>query len=209
IRIGGVSSVDPEFAGVIVIVQHRRRPMNESPWYGVQCIDSLHFFDARLVTWEYPSQSATPVIKDLVARFVPGCLTNSVALNLPVIPILTVVNQRMSTILRSITATIHGGFRIDSLGDLHVWAGPYETGPTAGTNPQPLTNNLTTLKACRRSYDASNLRTRVIVEGQRTDTLIGIPPGADAYQVGRISTVPIGASSIFTPIAPPPTTDPY
>src|SRR4030095_13166572 len=33
IRIGGVSSVDPEFAGVIVIVQHRRRPMNESPWY--------------------------------------------------------------------------------------------------------------------------------------------------------------------------------
>src|SRR4029453_12910610 len=177
IRIGGVSSVDPEFAGVIVIVQHRRRPMNESPWYDVQCIDSLHFFDARLVTWEYPSQSATPVIKDLVARFVPGCLTNSVALNLPVIPILTVVNQRMSTILRSITATIHGGFRMPPLGDLPVWAGPYKT-------RQP----------------------GAIVEGQRTDPLIGIPPGADAYQVGRISTVPIGDSSIFTPIAPPPTT---
>ena len=206
IKLGGA----PEFAGVIVVAQHRRRPMNESPWIDVQCVDSLHYLDARLVTWQYPSQSATITVNDLIRRFVPGCTTHAVAPDLPVIPILTVINQRISTILRSITATVGGGFRVDHLGDLHVWHGsPYETGAMAGTNPQPLTNTLATLKAFRRTYDASNLRTRVVVEGQRTEVLIGIPPGADGIQFGRISTIPVRDSSFFAPIAPTPSTDPF
>jgi hypothetical protein len=187
----------PEFSGEIVTVQHRRRVRNESPWIDVQCLDLQYRFDARFVTAEWQAQaSATPIVIDLVSRFTKNFTLNNIDKNLPAVPRIEAINERPSTVLRRIATLIQGGFRIDSLGDVHFWAGELETGPDAPTLPQPLTDTLPTLKSFSRRYDATQLRTRVLVEGKRSEVLLGTP----AYDTGTLGQVPVSESTFLGPL---------
>jgi len=172
---------DVVFQGYALVVQFDRREMNRSPWVSVQCQDSMWRFDARIVTYRFPTQSVTDSIAFLVRYFcnldaqAPGPLDFRVATvqpGMPSVPGFDVVNERPSTVMRKLTAGVGGGFYIAGL-DVHAWAGPLSEPGQA--NPQPLTNTLSTLKAFRLTRDATQVRRGVIVEGRRTSTLIPIP----------------------------------
>jgi hypothetical protein len=166
-----------EFRGYALVIQFTRRVRNDPPWVDVQCVDPMWRFDARLVTYRFPAQSITASIAFLVQWFVnipsqpsaANITTTFVAAGMPSLPAFDVVNQRPSTVMRTLLATVQGGFYLDGL-ELHAWAGSLtEPGSTA---PTPLTNDLDTLKAFQLTQDATQLRNWVTVEGRRTATLV-------------------------------------
>lgn len=153
----------------------------QPPWISVQCQDPMWRFDARMVTYQFPSQSVTASIQWLVDYFcndprVPTYALNFstafVAAGMPSIPAFAVVNQRPSTVMRTLTAAVGGGFYIEGL-TVHAWAGTVSE-PNQ-TDPTPLTVGLASLHSFRMTEDASQLRRRVLVEGRRTSTLIALP----------------------------------
>jgi len=180
------------FQGYALVVQFDRRVRNESPWVSVQCQDAMWHFDARIVLYRFPTQSISDSIAFLVRNFcnlsptTAGPLDFSLAFvqpGMPSIPAFDAVNERPSTVMRTLIAAVGGGFYIDGL-DVHAWAGSL-TEP-GQVNPQPLTNTLASLKTFRLSVDATQLRRGVIVEGRRTSTLIPLP------QIDTFAASPIG-----------------
>lgn len=193
---------DPVFQGYALVVQFDRRAMNESPWVSVQCQDSMWRFDARIVTIGFPSQSITASIAALVHWFCndpdqpsPNDFTvDWVQPDMPTIPAFDVINERPSTVLRRLTATVGGAFNVIGR-DVHAWAGslsePFRTAPV------PLTNDLPTLKSFRLTHDATQLRKRVLVEGRRTSTLIPLPAMGDKTYSTQLG-VPLADAQMFT-----------
>jgi hypothetical protein len=166
-----------EFRGYALVIQFTRRVRNDPPWVDVQCVDAMWRFDARIVTYRFPAQSITASIAFLVHWFVndpsaptaADITTTFVAAGMPSIPAFDVVNQRPSTVMRTLMAAVQGGFYLDGL-ELHAWAGSLtEPGQTP---PTPLTNDLSTLKAFQLTQDATQLRNWITVEGRRTATLV-------------------------------------
>lgn len=172
-----------EFVGPVVITQHDRREANGSPWISVQAQDWLWFFDAQLVNASWPAQSATTTITDLLARFVNySQIVPSASLlpftldyvppNLPSCAAFQAINWRPSAVLRHLANEMGGGFYVDAVRAVHVWA----NGPEPGqSDPQPLKNFLKTLKTFRHSTDASQVRRRAITEGMGTSILVDVP----------------------------------
>jgi Concanavalin A-like lectin/glucanases superfamily len=170
------------FHGFALIVQQDWRVGNlQGPWGSVQCQDAMWRFDARIVTYRFPTQSVTSSIEFLVRYFCNGSPTGGhpldfglgfVQQNMPSIPAFDVVNQRPSTVLRTLTNAVSGGFYLEGFA-LHAWANSV-TEPNQ-PNPQPLTVELSTLKAFRLTTDATQLRRRVLVEGKRSTTLNSFP----------------------------------
>jgi len=176
------------FRGYALVIQFDRRARNESPWVSVQCQDAMWRFDARIVTYRFPAQSVTASILFLVNRFCNDAgefHTGFVQPTMPSIPAFDVVNQRPSTVMRRLTAAVGGAFYVDG-NELHAWAG--SASEPATTPPQPLTNDLASLKTFRVTHDATQLRKRVMVEGRRTTSLIAIP----AHDFNTESDDPIG-----------------
>jgi hypothetical protein len=170
------------FHGFALIVQQDWRMGNlQGPWGNVQCQDAMWRFDARLVTYRFPNQSVTASIEFLVKYFCNLSPTSShpldfqtgfVQMGMATIPAFDVVNQRPSTVLRTLTNAVGGGFYLEGFA-LHAWANSL-TEPNQ-TNPQPLTVELSTLKAFRLTTDATQVRRRVLVEGKRSTTLHSFP----------------------------------
>jgi len=188
------SLTNPMFAGQILRVTIRRRPghWDETPFIDVVCMDWTRNFDARLVTYEWRATSGTAVVADLLARWVPAGFTmKRVVAGLPTVD-LAIVNERPSTVLRRVATQIGDGrFYIDATRDIHLWQGATETGLS---NPQSLTNDRKTLMAFTETSDCSQVRTRMIVEGRRTDMPLGLP----AQAAGVLSYVPIADPSVFS-----------
>lgn len=193
LRIAFGSADNVQFGGLVMTVQRTRRAGPERRYFwDLTGIDWLAMFDARLVLAEYPAQSATTTILDIVKRFTGGGFTtDGVAENMPVIEGMTIVHERPSTILRRLTNLVGGGFYIDAARRVRAWSAsipsPYQEG-----NPQPLTESLASLKQFRMTEDGSQQRTRVLVEGKRTATLLGVP--ATALQASI--TIPIADASV-------------
>jgi hypothetical protein len=186
IRITWAPGTAPLFYGFIVTTQADWRLGNtQPPWIAVQCQDPMWRFDARIVTYRFPAQSVTASIAFLVKYFCNNDPTAVhaldfnlafVAAGMPSIPAFDVVNQRPSTVMRTLMSTVDGGFYLDGL-FLHAWAG--RVSEPNQTNPTPLTVGLTTLHTLRVTTDATQVRRRVLVEGRRTSTLISLPALAD------------------------------
>ncbi|HZD63159.1 MAG TPA: hypothetical protein VE200_10240 [Xanthobacteraceae bacterium] len=202
IRISWAPGAPPVFQGYVLVTQADWRVNNlQPPWIAVQCQDPLWRFDARIVNYRFPAQSVSESIAFLVKWFcnvnptVPGPLDFSLAFvqaGMPSLPAFDVVNQRPSTVMRTLTASVGGGFYLEGL-VLHAWA--TTTSEPNQTNPQPLTVGLKTLHRVRRSEDATQVRRRVLVEGRRTSTLIALPAAAtlQAMALG----VPLQDATIF------------
>jgi len=184
IRIGFGSASNVQFAGLIMTVQRSRRPGPDARfWYELTCVDWMAVLDAHLVVADYPAQSVTTTILDLVARFTRGNIsTAGVPAGLPSVPGFSVVNERPSTILRRVTNKIGGGFWIDANRVLRAWSATVPS-PIHDSDPQPLTDGLATLKTFRAIEDASQQRTRMWVEGQRTATMLAVPATTDQVSV--------------------------
>jgi hypothetical protein len=216
IRVSWAPGGPPIFHGYILVAQQDWRLANmQPPWMAIQCQDPMWRFDARIVTYRFPAQSVTDSIRFLVQWFCnlnPDAshpldfLTSFVQPGMPSVPAFDVVNQRPSTVMRTLTASVGGGFYIDGL-TVHAWAG--SVSEPGQTNPTPLTVGLSTLKSFRLTTDATQVRRRVLVEGKRTATMIGFPdtprsatqflglplddvesfpPGIDVFHLTRIGT---------------------
>lgn len=189
------------FRGYALVVQFDRRARNESPWVSVQCQDSMWRFDARIVTYRFPAQSVTESVRFLVANFCNDPATptavdfrvDTVQAGMPNLAAFDVINQRPSTVMRRLLTAVAGGFYIDGR-DVHAWAGSLSE--PAQTHPQPLTNTLESLKAFRVTHDATQLRKRVLVEGQRTQTLIPLLTH-DVFAVNAPIGIPLDTATFF------------
>jgi hypothetical protein len=196
VKIGFGSIGNLAFAGVILTVQRTRKPGPDPRfWYDLTCIDWTALLDAHLIVADYPAQSVTTTILDIVARFTRGTIsTAGVAPGLPSVPGLSIVNERPSTVLRRITNKIGGGFYLDARRTLRAWSATIPS-PLQDTAPTPLTDQLSTLKTFRLTEDASQQRTRVWAEGQRTDVPIAVPFWSAGS--GQILTVPLTDAHVF------------
>lgn len=185
------------FAGQVMTIAHRRDPaFDPRLWCDLTCVDHLAVFDAHFVTYEWPAQSATTTINDLVTRFCGGAGFSTIGVpgNLPTHEGFSVTNQRPSTVLRQITNRIGGGFVIDANRIVRCWAAG---GDPAGSSPQPLTDTLRTLKTFAWAADGAQQRTRVYVEGKRTTAILRIPP----WPADAAVWIPVEDASFF-PVAP-------
>jgi hypothetical protein len=209
IRIAWAPGASVLFHGFIVQTQDDWRANNlQPPWVAIQCQDPMWRFDARIVTYTFPAQSVSASIAFLVHWFCNSpwapaghpldFSTAFVQPGMPSIPAFDVVNQRPSTVMRTLMASVGGGFYLEGF-DLHAWAGSLSE-PNR-PDPQPLTVGLKTLHAFRRSEDATQLRHRVLVEGRRASTLIALP--AMTTHDEQFLGVPLSDATIFPlPSAP-------
>jgi hypothetical protein len=177
VSIGLGAASNMEFAGRVMTVQHRREPGRRKPFFNLLCHDWLGDFDARLVSYAWPKQSATTTILDLIARYCQHNAgvqfgTTAVVSNLPELAAFSVVNARPSEVMRRVTSLLDGGFYIEADRNVHAWAGTYAPG---FTDPKTLDLDLFTLKAFAHTDEGSQARTMLVVEGQRTEALAGLP----------------------------------
>lgn len=194
------------FDGYVLVSQADWRLGNlQRQWTAVQCQDPLWRFDARIVNYRFPAQSVTASIAFLVAYFCNmtpaggGALDFSLAFvqaDMPAIAAFDVVNQRPSTVMRTLLAAVGGAFYLEGL-TLHAWAGSL-TEP-GQTNPQPLTVDLATLKAVRVTTDATQVRRRVLVEGRRTTTMIPLPATTAAGHTETYVGAALDDATLFEP----------
>jgi hypothetical protein len=208
IRIAWAPGGPPLFHGYIVTAQSDWRANNlQPPWVAIQCQDPMWRFDARIVTYRFPAQSVSDSIAFLVRWFcsidgrTPHPLDFSTAFvqpSMPAIPAFDVVNQRPSTVMRTLTASVNGGFYLDGF-TVHAWAN--SVSEPQQTDPTPLTVGLPTLHTFRRTDDATQVRRRVLVEGRRTSTLVSYPPCASTES--GVLGVAVADATMFNAGAPP------
>jgi hypothetical protein len=209
IRISWAPGTPPVFQGYVLVTQADWRANNlQPPWISVQCQDPLWRFDARIVNYRFPAQSVTDSIAYLVKWFcnveptfpIPLPLDFSLAFvqaGMPSLPAFDVVNQRPSTVMRTLTASVGGGFYLEGL-VLHAWAN--SVSEPNQTNPTPLTVGLTTLHRVRRTEDATQVRRRVIVEGRRTSITTSLP--AVTNDAPSYLGVPVEDATLFPATTP-------
>jgi hypothetical protein len=179
----------PLFHGYVLVMQSDWRAKNRQPaWVSIQCQDTMWRFDARIVTYRFPAQSVTDSIAFLCnddpdAAHAQDFSLAFVQAGMPSIPSFEVVNQRPSTVMRTLLSSVGGGFYLEGF-MVHAWAGSASEPNRA--DPEPLTVDLKTLHAVRTTEDATQVRRRVLVEGKRSDTLISYPtvPTAQAVALG-------------------------
>jgi hypothetical protein len=189
------------FGGRVLTWQDTVGPARTPRVRSVMCADYLQVLDSEyLITYDWPPQSATVTILDLMARFankpdgVP-ISTAGVRPGLPSHASVAVANERFSTLLRRLVTMFPdgGGFYVDPLKVLNVWAGASEPNVV---NPQQLTLGLATLKQFAQTNDNSQQRDAVIVEGLRTTAPIGIVPDP-ATDPAFLLSVPVLDASIL------------
>ena len=166
------------FGGRILTTQTTCGPARGPHKRSVMCADYLQVVDSEyLVTYDWPPQSATTTILDLVSRFVNrsggvGIVTTAVQAGLPSHAAVAVANERFSTVMRRLVTMFPtgGGFYIDPGRVLHAWAGASEPGVT---HPSMLTLDNPMLKSFAETVDNAQQRDAVIVEGLRTTAPMG------------------------------------
>jgi hypothetical protein len=185
---GQIKSLTREYLNLATGIQQHLR---------VDCIGGTMWTDRRIALVSYGSASATFIATDIIANFMPGFTSHSVAPNLPTIDQFPITNEQPSSALQRLTNLIDGGYFDDGRYDIHLFGVAGDQGPTAGTPPQPLilhggsprTSSPPSLKAFALTSDLSQVRTRVIVDGKSTTTPIGTP--AAGQQLVINAAVPV------------------
>jgi len=178
------SSSNPIFAGQIARVSHRRLrkagASNFNVFVDVECIDWMKLFDRTIVNATYTSESATFIINALVSG-ASGFTSNFVEADLPTIDYIAFTNEQRSKAVRRVIAAMGGGgFYIAPDRDVHAF-GP--DGDTSIGSPQSLTNTSVSLQSFTHSYDYSQVRNRVVVEGQTVPAAVDHVTGASSLIV--------------------------
>lgn len=187
---------NPEFAGQIAAVRKRyirgvrnTQGKEPSPFLDVECVDYMRLFNRRLVTAEYRSLSATAIASALLSSYASGFTGNAIAFNLPTIDQFVVINQPLGVAFTKLAQLIGGGFYVDAFRDVHLYGSAGETGSRAGTAPAAVIGSLASLKGIGIDAEATQVRTRVTVEGQDTKCPIGTPGGTSSVSAAANVTV--------------------
>jgi hypothetical protein len=150
------------------------------------CIDFTRRLNRRKVVWDYGQQSATAIVLDMMAKYAPTIATTAVEAGLPTITGgITFTFEEVSRALSRIAEKIGAYWYVDYAANLHFF-----TGTEAGAVPAPvvLGGRFSDLKI---TADLTQVRTRVIVEGDGGTALITLPAG-DAI-------TPISQTTPFNP----------
>lgn len=185
-----------EFAGQISRVTVSRLVELEQPLVTVECIDWGKLLDRQLITYAWPTVSSASIIAaEIVDGWTTGFTRNNIAPDLPSVNGFAVVNKTPSEALRLLANRIPGGATYtDTFRDVHFFDVNGE--PREVTAPLQLTDSLTTWKTFSHRYEQSQIRSRVIVEGDSTRvSLVSAPAG--------VTSVPIDDEGPFTLTSPP------
>jgi hypothetical protein len=184
---------NPEFAGQILRVQRRYVRGITMPLIDVDCIDFSRLFDRRVVSQHWSNTSATQIAGDIVDLWTTGFTRASIAARLPTIDDFSATNEAPTSLLRRLANLIDGAFYIDARRDVHLFGVAGDLAPKAGTNPLTITISpvLKSFKGEQFTYeeDASQIRTRSIVEGKSTTCPVSTPSGATSVVVSASASV--------------------
>jgi hypothetical protein len=152
----------------------------------LSCIDHTRRLNRRLVVKEYGQASATAIVLDLMATYAPGLATSGVEAGLPTVDGgITFTFEEVSRSLSRIAEKIGAYWYVDYAANLHFF-----TGTEAGPTPDPIVpgGRFADLKI---TADLSQVRTRVIVEGDGGTATVTLPAGD--------SITPISQTTPFNP----------
>lgn len=187
----GVGSIKRrEFGGQILAATHRILLGVEPPFIDVTCYDWGRRFDRRKVTKRWTNTSATDIARDIIDNYTAGFTQRALVPDLPTLEFFQAANEKPSALLRRLAGLIGGAFYIDPHRDVHLFG---EAGEQRGlTDPRQMTDALTSLLQFRRERDSSQVRTRVIVEGEGAKVLAALEAGA--------TLIPIETADPFNPL---------
>ena len=179
-----LGSVDPAtqiFGGQILTrEQYAEYDRPEHVRYDVSCVDFTRRLNRRKVLKAYGQQSATAIVLDLVATFAPDITTAHVAPGLATITGgMTFTFEEVSRALSRIAEKLGAYWYVDYVGDLHFFA---DSEP--GTEPAPLVPGAD-FANFRVSADLSQVRTRVLVEGDGATVLGTLAAGSAILPISQ------------------------
>ena len=146
--------------------------------YHVTCTDYTRRLNKRKVLKAYGQQSATAIVLDVIASFAPTITTVNVAPGLATITGgITFTFEEVSRALSRIAEKIGAYWFVDYVGDLHFFVGT-----EAGTEPAPLVPGADFANLKIRA-DLSQVRTRIVVEGNGTTTRAACAVGATSIPI--------------------------
>lgn len=187
--IGAGISTNREFAGQIVNVEHRRAKTGASTFtmfYDVSCVDYGRQFDRRLVTQVWYSTSISAIVNEIIDTYTSGFTRNRVEQGLDVLDYFPATNAKPSELLRRLAQLAGGGFYIDPDKVVHFFG---SSGELYQSNPLSLTDTRMGLRGFTHLNNASQIRTRVIVDGMDTRVTAALDEGA--------TVIPVEDASMF------------
>jgi len=187
--LGEVSPSTQIFGGQIMTrEQYAEFDKPEHVRFDLTCVDFTRRLNHRKVTREYAAQSATAIVLDVIARYAPGITTEHVQAGLGSLDGgITFTFEEVSRALSRIAEKIGAYWYLDYVGDLHFFTGTEPGPPPAALVPGGDFANF------KISADLSQVRTRVIVEGDGATVLLSLDAGKG------VGIKPISQTSPFNP----------
>ena len=159
------------------------------------CTDYTRLLNRRKVEKDYGTASATAIVLDLIANFAPGIGVGAVEAGLPSVDGgITFTFEDVGRALSRIAEKIGAYWYVDYVATLHFF-----TGTEAGPTPDPLVpgGRFSDLKI---SADLSQVRTRVIVEGDGGTVALSLPAGDAILPVSQTTrSIPRAGSRSSAP----------
>lgn len=167
------AGADQLFGGEILTrEQYAEFDQPEDVRLDLTCIDYTRWLNRRKVVKEYGAQSATNIVFDVITNFAPSIAAGGLEAGLPTIEGgITFTFEEVSRALSRIAEKIGAYWYVDYSANLHFF-----TGTEAEPTPAPIVpgGRFADLKI---TADLSQVRTRVIVEGDGGTALITLPAG--------------------------------
>jgi len=179
ITLGSINTLTRLFAGLILSVEQvylADKPANVA--YLVSAIDYSWLLNRRKVIKRYQSQTATEIATDLIGSFTTGFTTDHVATGLDQLDEITFTNQDVSEALTHLADRIGEQWKVDYHRDLH-----FPSDDDSLTPPTDLTSTHASLANVAVQRDASQMRTRIWVEGGGANAAAPVSVGATVLPV--------------------------
>ncbi len=174
------------FTGSIVRVQQIQDHIGQEISYAVEAMDDSWLLDRRFVTKQYEDQSATAIARDIIETFTTGGFTtNHVEGGLTVLEDFQVTNERPSTVLTRLANIVGAKWYLDGFRDLHFFTQEYDQ-----PDPPDLDSNNAAVWGLQITRDLSQIRTRAIVDGKRTQIAAPVSTGD--------TIIPVDDATIFS-----------
>ena len=173
IYLGAVDPARQIFGGLIASrEQFHEFDQPQHVRYHVSAVNYTRLLNRRKVLKDYGAASATAIVLNLVATFAPMITVAHVAPGLPTITGgITFTFEDVSRSLSRLAEKIGAYWYINYQADLHFF-----TGTEAGTEPAPLVPGAD-FADLKIAADLSQVRTRILIEGDGATALATLPAG--------------------------------
>lgn len=183
IGLGSTHQRDRLFAGHIIRVRQTQKTAAAPVFYQVECIDYTWLLNKLKVSRQYTNESATTIVRDLIATYATGFTTGAVQTGLATVDEVTFTEKDLPSALTHLAKRIGGYWYADYLKNIHFWT-DVETGVT---NPTNLTTAHTSMSDLSYDDDVSQIVTRVRFEGGGVNALAAVAVGAASLPVQSVA----------------------